>query len=212
MSAAPSVTTADFDKEVLQSEVPVLVDFWAAWCGPCRAIAPHVDAVAEEYSGKAKVVKLNVDDAPEIAGPLRRPEHPDADYLQGRPEGRRDGRCRPQSPPGHRRRPRPARLTSRNEESARGKSVPQAPFCHCITVLTCPGAAMPARSPVDDRPGGRVAGRRRVQHLERVGALALLIPIQPIDGVRGVRRVGQRRGLLMAAGSVGVGAFFRLRT
>ena len=68
MSAAPSVNTADFDKEVLQSDVPVLVDFWAAWCGPCRAIAPHVDAVAEEYSGKAKVVKLNVDDAPEIAG------------------------------------------------------------------------------------------------------------------------------------------------
>jgi thioredoxin 1 len=68
MSAVQSVTTADFDQEVLQSEVPVLVDFWAAWCGPCRAIAPHVDAVAEEYSGKAKVVKLNVDDAPEIAG------------------------------------------------------------------------------------------------------------------------------------------------
>ena len=68
MSAAPSVNTADFDKEVLQSDVPVLVDFWAAWCGPCRAIAPHVDAVAQEYSGKAKVVKLNVDDAPEIAG------------------------------------------------------------------------------------------------------------------------------------------------
>ena len=68
MSAAPAVTTADFDQEVLQSSVPVLVDFWAAWCGPCRAIAPHIDAVAEEYSGKAKVVKLNVDDAPEIAG------------------------------------------------------------------------------------------------------------------------------------------------
>ncbi len=68
MSAVQSVTTTDFDQEVLQSEVPVLVDFWAAWCGPCRAIAPHVDAVAEEYAGKAKVVKLNVDDAPEIAG------------------------------------------------------------------------------------------------------------------------------------------------
>lgn len=68
MSAAPAVSTADFDREVLESEVPVLVDFWAVWCGPCRAIAPAVDAVAEEYSGKAKVLKLNVDDSPEIAG------------------------------------------------------------------------------------------------------------------------------------------------
>ena len=68
MSAAAAVSTADFDKEVLQSEQPVLVDFWAVWCGPCRAIAPAVDAVAEEYAGKAKVYKLNVDDSPEIAG------------------------------------------------------------------------------------------------------------------------------------------------
>lgn len=67
MSAAPSVTTADFDKEVLQSEVPVLVDFWAVWCGPCRLIAPHVDAVAEEFSGRAKVVKLDIDENREIA-------------------------------------------------------------------------------------------------------------------------------------------------
>ena len=68
MSAATAVSTADFDKEVLESEQPVLVDFWAVWCGPCRAIAPAVDAVAEEYAGKAKVYKLNVDDSPEIAG------------------------------------------------------------------------------------------------------------------------------------------------
>jgi thioredoxin 1 len=68
MSAVAAVSTADFDKEVLQSDQPVLVDFWAVWCGPCRAIAPAVDAVAEEYSGKAKVLKLNVDDSPEIAG------------------------------------------------------------------------------------------------------------------------------------------------
>lgn len=68
MSAAAAVSTADFDKEVLESNVPVLVDFWAVWCGPCRAIAPAVDAVAQEYAGKAKVLKLNVDDSPEIAG------------------------------------------------------------------------------------------------------------------------------------------------
>ena len=68
MSASTAVATADFDKQVLESDVPVLVDFWASWCGPCRAIAPAVDAVAEEYSGRAKVLKLNVDESPEIAG------------------------------------------------------------------------------------------------------------------------------------------------
>lgn len=67
MSAAAAVSTADFDKTVLQSDQPVLVDFWAVWCGPCRAIAPAVDAVAEEYAGKAKVYKLNVDENQEIA-------------------------------------------------------------------------------------------------------------------------------------------------
>jgi thioredoxin 1 len=59
-----AVTDATFEQEVLKSEQPVLVDFWAEWCGPCRALAPAVDAVAEAYNGKAKVVKLNVDDSP----------------------------------------------------------------------------------------------------------------------------------------------------
>jgi len=67
MSAATAVTLDTFDKDVLESTVPVLVDFWAPWCGPCRAIAPSVDAIAEEFAGKAKVYKVNVDEQPEIA-------------------------------------------------------------------------------------------------------------------------------------------------
>ncbi len=62
-----AVTDASFDHEVLQSDVPVLVDFWAEWCGPCRMVGPIVDALASEYQGKVKVVKLNVDDNPETA-------------------------------------------------------------------------------------------------------------------------------------------------
>ncbi len=67
MSSATAVTTTDFEQEVLQSEVPVMIDFWAVWCGPCRLIAPHVDAVSADYQGKVKVLKLNVDEEPEIA-------------------------------------------------------------------------------------------------------------------------------------------------
>ncbi len=55
------VNDANFDQEVLQSEQPVLVDFWAAWCGPCKALAPIVDSVAATYAGKLKVAKVNVD-------------------------------------------------------------------------------------------------------------------------------------------------------
>ncbi len=58
------VTEANFEAEVLGSEVPMLVDFWAEWCGPCKAIAPTVNALADEYAGKLRVGKLNVDDNP----------------------------------------------------------------------------------------------------------------------------------------------------
>ncbi len=58
------VSDDSFDSEVLKSPVPVLIDFWAPWCGPCRAIAPIVDELAGEYAGKLKIVKMNVDDKP----------------------------------------------------------------------------------------------------------------------------------------------------
>lgn len=57
----------NFETEVLQSDVPVLVDFWATWCAPCKIIAPHVEALAAEYAGKAKVGKVNVDEARGVA-------------------------------------------------------------------------------------------------------------------------------------------------
>ena len=56
------VNDQNFDTEVLNSDIPVLVDFWAAWCAPCRMLAPAVEAIAEKYEGRAKVVKLNVDE------------------------------------------------------------------------------------------------------------------------------------------------------
>jgi thioredoxin 1 len=62
------VTDGSFEQEVLKSDKPVLVDFWAEWCGPCRMLAPTVEAVAEKFIETAKVVKLNVDDNPATAG------------------------------------------------------------------------------------------------------------------------------------------------
>jgi thioredoxin 1 len=62
------VSDANWASEVLGSDRPVLVDFWAAWCGPCRMLAPTVESIAEKYQGRAKVVKLNVDENPETPG------------------------------------------------------------------------------------------------------------------------------------------------
>jgi thioredoxin 1 len=61
------VSDASFDGDILKSQVPVLVDFWAPWCGPCRSVAPIVDDLATQYAGKIKVAKVNVDESTEIA-------------------------------------------------------------------------------------------------------------------------------------------------
>ncbi len=62
------VNDENFDKEVLQSDIPVLVDFWAEWCGPCKVVGPTIEALASDYRGKVKVAKLDVDSSPETAG------------------------------------------------------------------------------------------------------------------------------------------------
>jgi thioredoxin 1 len=67
MSSVPSVTDETFDQEVIQSNVPVLVDFWAPWCGPCRMVAPVVEDVATQFEGQVKVVKLDTDQNPNVA-------------------------------------------------------------------------------------------------------------------------------------------------
>lgn len=67
MSNAKAVTDATFSDEVLKSDKTILVDFWAEWCGPCRAVSPILDQIAEEHAGKIEIVKLNVDDNPQSA-------------------------------------------------------------------------------------------------------------------------------------------------
>lgn len=70
MGAVAATTDATFDADVINSTTPVVVDFWAPWCGPCRMIAPALDAISAEMGDKVKIVKLNVDDNPQIASKL----------------------------------------------------------------------------------------------------------------------------------------------
>src|SRR5262245_43678739 len=87
------LTLENWEKEVAQSDLPVLVDFWAPWCGPCRMLAPTIDKVADQFAGKVKVGKLNTDDAQEIAIRYAISGIPQLLYFQGgdRPRERQVG-------------------------------------------------------------------------------------------------------------------------
>ena len=71
MSDIKYVSDASFEQDVLKSDGPVLVDYWAEWCGPCKMIAPALDELADEFAGKAKIAKLNVDDNQQLAAQYR---------------------------------------------------------------------------------------------------------------------------------------------
>ena len=71
MSAINHISVKNFESEVVDSSVPVLIDFYADWCGPCRMLAPALESLAREYAGRVKIVKVNVDAEPELAGHFR---------------------------------------------------------------------------------------------------------------------------------------------
>ena len=81
---ATNINDADFEEQVLKSDVPVLVDFWAEWCGPCKQIAPALEELAKEMEGKLKIVKINVDENHECPHRIPHSGHSNADAVQQR--------------------------------------------------------------------------------------------------------------------------------
>ena len=71
MMAEIKITKENFENEVLKSDIPVLIDFWATWCGPCQMMSPIIAELADEYEGKAKICKVNVDEEPELAAAFK---------------------------------------------------------------------------------------------------------------------------------------------
>ena len=92
MSATAKVTDANFETDVMKSSEPVVVDFWAEWCGPCRMIAPALEEIAAEMKGKVKIAKFNVDENPKIVRPIGHSLHSDPDGVQGRQARRHQDR------------------------------------------------------------------------------------------------------------------------
>ena len=92
------VTDATFEADVLQSAQPILVDYWAEWCGPCKMIAPILDEVSATYEGKLQIAKMNVDENRDIPAKFGIRGIPTLDAVQGRPIGRHQGRRPEQGP------------------------------------------------------------------------------------------------------------------